>query len=294
MTYKVFDPDSKERDDFIKSYIADYAEKVKANPKECISNFLIDDINIEALTFDELDKLHLHYTLKNRGLSIELTGLEARLGRNSKGIDEKPALYFSVGYDAALDNWEVWLRWRLCQLYGPFGSQAIKPGYKATKDEVATITEWGLKWMTRIGKGFDKLDEQKLQRTFEYEHAELTQCDYLALDLEPGKDYDPNQEDPKKEGLDVWPYAQSVYNVPICTDSSTMKAERWNMSTPLGADFTLEAIRIQRLVLADGTNDAYSILKFCHDKYLQRCKQQNIEPKAYFMLPRFFAYCDAL
>ena len=294
MSYEVFNPDSEERDDFLKEYIAKFAESVKPQPNEIISNFLIEDVNIEALSLDELSRLYLHYTLKNRGTSIETTGLQARIGRNSRGIDEKIALYFSSGYDAALDNWEVWLRWRLCQLYGPFGAQAAKPSYKPTREEVATITQWGLTWMDRIAKGFDKLDELKLQRTFEYEYAELSNCDYLALDLEPGTDFDPDQEDPKKEGIDLWPYKQSIYYVPICTNPNTMKAERWNMSTPLGEDFTLPALRIQRLTLGNDTNDAYSILKFFYHKYLQACEQQKIKSKAYFMLPRFFAFCDVL
>ena len=292
MSYEVFNPDSDERDAFLKEYIAKYEDSIKAKPEESISNFMIDDMNVETLDLNALSKLYLHYTLKNRGLSIEMTGLQARIGRNSKGIDEKIALYFSYGYDAALDNWEVWLRWRLCQLYGPFGAQAVKPSYKPTREEVATITGWGLDWMDRVAKGFDTLDEPKLQRTFEYEYAELINCDYLALDLEPGVDFDPDQEDPKKSYIDLWPYKQSIYHVPVCTNPSTTKAERWNMSTPLGEDFTLPALRIQRLTLGNDTNDAYSILKFFYHKYLQTCKQQKIEPKAYFMLPRFFAYCE--
>ncbi|GEM_PF-1685231 len=292
---EVYNPHSEARLVFVDEQIARFAEEIKPSVDNQINGTAIQDLIIDMLDTIALNYVHLHYTAKRNGSSIEKNGLEARLGINSTGVDEQIAIYFSIGYEAALSNWEVWTRWRLCQLFSPTAAQAKKPAYRPVDSEERNkIAKWGIDWMTYVSKGFNKIDDAKLERAFRYNHAELLNSDYLALSLCPVVDYDPCQLDPKKENIMLWGYTREIYATGIHTNGDDPHAEKWNMSTPLGQEVTIAPARIKRLVLSNGANDAYSVLRWFWDKYHEECRQHNKAPKEFFALSRFFNYCDSL
>ena len=82
-------------------------------------NYNIQSINIENLSFEQLNELYYHYSLKTYQRSIDTSGLIPTIGRNSENVDEKPAIYFSYSIEGVLETWDVWLKWILNRLNNP-------------------------------------------------------------------------------------------------------------------------------------------------------------------------------
>lgn len=281
------DPDSEEKDRLIADEIERMRRNWMAHTSQPRGNF--EQLFVEDLSYRELERLHLHYTLKNNSASIARNGLCSRIGANSNGLDDQEAIYFSYGLEAALHCFDVWLKWRLNRMYNP-GAVGASNRFKLSQDERRQVARYAINWMVHMASRAYLADEHKIQRLFEWMFAELSNADYLALDLRPYIDYDPQQEDPKKECAGLANYAREIYGAGISTNFDSPRADKWNLSTPLGKSVRIPREKIRQICLHDGRNDAYSVLQFFYDRYLTECELDGRRPAAFALLGRFLDY----
>jgi hypothetical protein len=285
----VFRPDSPERDRFLRGIL--YRKLISTPDKsKYLSGTVIKDIVIDNLSYDELSQLFFHFTAKENGASIEKDGLISGIGAISSRMDEKIGTYFTWGLEFLLHNLDVWARWQFCQLYNPGAPyynipQGIESCDSASQAATSNCTDF----MKHVDKYFSNKKMREI--VFWWLANFFRNCDYLVLDLIPGIDFDPEQEDPKKDCIDESYYTRRIYGAGISTDVTTMKAERWNMSTPLGKKFVLPPQKIRRAVLSNGRNTAQGILEFAYGRYMQHCKSENTEPAKFEMLADYFEFC---
>lgn len=263
-----------------------YVSKAKASWEPRISNLLRHD-RIRKLELDRCDDMYdikFHYSLMNHGRSIESQGLKSTIGGNSKNLDEQEAIYFSWGIEGVLHNWDVWLKWKMCQIYNPIAAQC---GLKCDPKEAMRFA--GV-WYEYVESQRYRENKDLLEPVFEYEKSELESSYYFSLGLESGVDFDPDQDDPKKELIQYSEYACEIYGSGISTDVFSQKAEKWNMSTPLGKSVTIEPERLCHLVTKDGET-ALDVLCYLYRTYMDDCNKRGIEPPKFALLDQFITFC---
>ena len=284
-----FDPDSDEHDFKMKAEIEACRERFKVDKNKELQNINIENLVVNDLPYDELERICFHYSAKNNGDSIDKNGIRSGIGVNSAGIDKNEAIYFSYGIEGALHTWDVWLKWRLGRLYAPDmqGEPMIESQQEA--DEYFKYCD---KWKNEILSGNYKHDQKKLATLFEYQKTELKGCDYYILDLAEGSDYSFDTIDPKKARVRGNPYEEIKFGSGLSTDLSHDRVEHWNMFTPLGQRKELTPDRIKRLVLNDGSNDVNSVLVFLYNKYQEHCKDKNEAPVQFDLLDKYIKWCS--
>ena len=250
------------------------------------------NLELTEFSYEDLSDIHFHYSHKNNGKSIEKTGLIARIGENSAEIDEEKAIYFSVGAEAVLHNWDVWLKWRLNRFCNPRAA-GVKCATKLNEEHGAEVWKISVNWMKYMASRKYREDETILNQVFEYERIELSRSDYHALSIAPGVNYPKEQFDMKKAFIVGSAYAEEIYGVGVSTDLSNEFAEQWNRSTELGKDATITPDNVWRLT-AEGKNDALSILSYLYRRYLKQCKFLRKEPADFALLPKFLEYCEKI
>ena len=276
----------------IQKAVEDFRNSSKVNPDFCMTNTTIFDIEVTELPYSTLENIHYHYSHKNNGASIEKEGLKALIGDNSVELDTKKAIYFSVGAEAVLHNWDVWLKWRLNRFNNAIAA-GVSCSRELSQNYFKDLWKFALDWMEYLASKEYRSNHAMLKPVFEYEMIELSRCNYYALDITPGIDYPETQEDPKK-ALSISAggrYAEEIYGVGVSTDSSNTLAEQWNRFTELGKPAVIEPSRIKRLT-ANGHDDALSVLLFLYSAYLTDCRDNNKEPAEFALLPQFAHYCQ--
>jgi hypothetical protein len=237
-----------------------------------------------------LNKAHFHYSAKNNGASIEKTGLESQIGNNSRKMDSKQAIYFSVGLEAVLHNWDVWLKWRLNRFRNPRATGVVR-STEINRYHSPEIWKYFIEWSKYMSSKEYRSNITMLKQVFEYEKTELERSDYYILDIEPGVDYPVSQYDPKKAIIEGSKYAEEIYGVGVSTNVDDPNSEQWNRSTELGKKAIIAPEKISRAT-AFGHDDALSILKFFFVCYLMQCHKENREPAQFALLKQFVDYCS--
>ena len=280
-------PDSPIHAQKVQEQIAARREKYRVDKNKELHNENIQDLAIDDLPYEELDNMFFHNDAKNWGADKDKSGVKAKIGKNSEGIDEQGAIYFSDGVEGALNTWDVWLKWRLGRLYSPDMQGDIKIDSKEMADEYHALRD---KWREEVVSGDYKDDREKLEALFEYQEAEFTGSDYYSLDLVEGEDFNRNTIDAKKARARGDPYEEIKYGGGIGTDFSHDRMEKWNMFTPLGKEKTIEPSRVKRLVLNNGANDTNSVLIALYDKYQKHCQETGEEPTQFDLLDKYVAW----
>ncbi len=276
----------------IQKAVDDFRNSSTVNPDFCLTNTTIFDIEVTELPYNTLENIHYHYSHKNNGASIEKEGLKALIGDNSAELDTKRAIYFSVGAEAVLHNWDVWLKWRLNRFNNAIAA-GVSHSKELTQNHFKELWKFAQDWMDYLASKEYRTNDAMLKPVFEYEQIELSHCNYYALDIAPGIDYPETQEDPKK-ALSISAgsrYAEEIYGVGVSTDSSNALAEQWNRFTELGKPAVIEPSHIKRLT-AFGRDDALSVLMFLYFAYLVDCHKNGKKPAEFALLSKFVEYCQ--
>ncbi len=281
-TFNTFD-----HQDLIRRYINDYERYSAIVPTQTHSGR--SNLELADFSYEDLNTIHFHYSHKNNGKSIEKSGLIARIGDNSAEIDEQQAIYFSVGAEAVLHNWDVWLKWRLNRFCNPRAA-GVRCTNKLNEKHGSEIWKLSVAWMKYMSSRKYREDETILNQVFEYERIELSRSDYYALTIVPGVNYPKEQFDQKKAFIVGSAYAEEIYGVGVSTDLGNEFAEQWNRSTELGKDVTITPDNVWRLT-AEGCNDALSILSYLYRRYTRHCKIRGEKPAEFALLPQFLEYC---
>ena len=283
-----FDPDSPAHAQKVQAAIEKRRAKYQVDKNRELHNENIQDLTIDNLSYEELDGMFFHNDAKNWGDDKDKNGVRSKIGKNSEGIDEYGAIYFSDGVEGALNTWDVWLKWRLGKLYAPdmqgdidIDSKEMADGYHELRD----------KWRKEVISGDYKEDREKLEALFEYQEIEFKGSDYYALDLVEGEDFDPSTDDPKKVRARGDPYEEIKFGGGIGTDFSHDQMEKWNMFTPLGEEKIIRPDRVKRLVLEGGANDTNSVLMCLYDKYQEHCRETGETPTQFDLLDEYITWC---
>lgn len=246
----------------------------------------IKNINIDELSYEELEKLCFHYSLKKDKNSIQRTGLSARIGRNSDGIDKFKSIYFSYGVEAVLETWDVWLKWRANRLYNPYWQeenkdiqQAIENG-TATEQEKREFYHKCQKWNEDFASGKYKEDTEKIRFLYDFQIDEMLASNYYILDLKEGEDFTFDEIDVKKAPFinmdrNNIRYKISSHMLGNYTDFESAKVDKWNMNTVLGKELTIKPTRIKQVKLDSGKNDVLSIVTILYDKYKESTPKEK-------------------
>lgn len=246
-------------------------------------------IDLTDFDYEDLAKMHFHYSHKNNGKSIEENGLISQIGENSEELDEEEAIYFCVGLEAVLHCWDIWLKWRLNRLNNPRAA-GVKCSTEFNAQHGAEIWKNSVAWMKHMSSKKYRDDVSLLENTFEYERIELIRSDYYALTIAPGIDYPKEQFDPKKAFICGSGYAEEIYGVGVSTHLDNEFAEQWNRSTDLGKKARISPDNVW-LLAAEGDCDALSVLNYLYRTYIKHCKEIDETPAQFALLPKFLEYC---
>lgn len=266
-------------------------------------NYNIQSINIENLSFEQLNELYYHYSLKTYQRSIDTSGLIPTIGRNSENVDEKPAIYFSYSIEGVLETWDVWLKWRLNRLNNPQWQpenqkliSEIKNG-TASEEEKKDYYFKYVNWTEEFLSKDYKKNQDKLKFLFEFIFDEMISCNYYSLDLHEGEEFTFDEIDIKKQGnlakKDTEEDLAYRYNMEMYgsySDNINTKVDKWNMNTILGKELVIEPDRIFQLSLKDGKNDVLSIVSYLYKQYkinIPISEQVNFD-----LLDTYMEYCD--
>lgn len=266
-------------------------------------NYNIKNTNIEELSFEQLNKLYYHYSLKTYQNSIDTTGLIPTIGRNSENVDEKPAIYFSYSIEGVLETWDVWLKWRLNRLNNPEWQLENKELISAIKNGTASEEEkreyyfkydnWTQEFLSKDYKN----DQDKLNFLFEFMLEEMLACNYYSLDLQEGKDFVFDEIDVKKQkNLEtkdtekdlIYKYHVEMYG--SYSDNNSIRVDKWNMNTILGKELVIEPNRICQLSMRDGKNDVLSVIRYLYKQY--KTNVPKSEQVDFDLLDTYIEYCD--
>lgn len=261
------------------------------------NNENIKMINISELSNEDLEKTCFHFSLKKDKNSIDRNGLETKIGRNSKGIDQLSSIYFSYGLEGALETWDVWLKWRLNRLYNPYfkeenkGIQQTIKNRKATEEEKYDYYYKCKQWEEEFTNGEYKEDKEKLNFLYEFHIDEMLASNYYILDLKEGEDFSFDEVDVKKQyKLNFKDEPDQMFKQMYGKYSNfeSAKVDKWNMNTFLGKQMTIEPDRIKQLVVANGKNDVLSVIEFLYDKYKEITpKEKQVQ---FDLLDRYMEY----
>ena len=276
----------------IDRYTDEFKDDIEPFPDELLTGNAINDLELSEFDDEDLADMHFHYSLKKNGASIEKQGLTSRIGDNSADIDDDEAIYFSVGAEYVLHNWDIWLKWRLNRFCNPRAA-GVRCSRELNTESSHDIWQLYIDWLHHMSTRAYRKDKDILDLAFRFEMIELSNSDYYALTIVPGIDYPKEQFDMKKAFIVGSGYAEEIYGVGVSTHLNNELAEQWNRFTELGKKACITPDKIWRLT-AEGKNDALSVLAYLYRRYLRRCKKSAIEPAKFALLPQFLEYCDKL
>lgn len=279
---------SQEHRAVIDRYVSEYKSDSVIVPELCHSDRR--RIDLSEFNYEDLEQMHFHYSHKNNGKSIEKEGLISQIGKNSEELDNEEAIYFSLGIESVLHNWDIWLKWRLNRFCNPRAA-GVKCSTELNTTHGAELWKMSVKWMQHMASKEYRNDEFILEDAFEFERIELSRSDYYALTITPDIDYPSLQFDPKKSFIGGSGYAEEIYGVGVSTHLDNEYAEKWNLSTKLGEKARIPADCVWRLT-AEGKDDALSILSYLYQRYMEYCGLLGDTPAAFALLPKFLEYCE--
>lgn len=266
-----------------------------------------DTLNVDDLSYNELDNLLYHYSLKKDAASTYHNGLTASVGRNSKGIDEFKAIYFSKGVEGVLELWDSWLKWRLNRLYNP-DYQEESSEIVEKRDNNIELSESEKEKFYHKKEEWDRIflnkeylnDPIKLNFLFQYQLDEMLASNYYNLELIEGAEYREDEIDVKKEATfkriaesndsdnNELRYHREKYGTYSSEDSVTV--DKWNMNTILNKEVNVQSNRIKKLVLSDGSDNVYSIVNSFYNKYKSNVPEEK--QVKFDILDRYMTYCS--
>ena len=282
----LFNPNSVEHDRYVCQRIANMITKLSFTHEQFACE-KIQPMHVEALDFERLDGIIVHFSpIKNR-ISIAENGIEARCGTNSRYYDSKKAIHFTYGIEGLLANVEIMLRLSLINLYSPSNSQHDIPTKGLSDEDYNQINTWMTEWMDYITSGAYRYDTKKLSRVYQFVKDELARCDLYTLYLIPDADFYFNEISEEKlllsEGDD---YTDEIYGVGTLTNLKVTTVDSRDMSTPLGEDYTIGTNDIRRYVGPNGDN-AYCLIRYFYQRYLDKCKSEGYKPTEFALLADF-------
>ena len=262
----------------------------------------IEAVNIEDISFEDLDKMCFHYSLKKDRSSIAENGLQSRVGRNSENIDKKESIYFSYGIEGVLETWDMWLKWRLNRLNNPEWNDEYKD-IRALIDSGQASDEQKKEYYHKIELWDDEFlsqgykdDRVKLDLLYKFQLDEMEASNYYLLDLIEGEDFTFDELDVKKEKAKgtigtpeeiEYKRLAEMYGTYSDMDNSTV--EKHNMNTILGKHIVLQPERIKHLILSDGRDDVYSVLEHLYDRYKENVSKD--EQAQFDLLDDYIEFC---
>lgn len=279
---------SQEHRAVIDRYVSEYESDSIVVPELCHSDRR--RIDLSDFNYEDLEQMHFHYSHKNNGKSIEKEGLISQIGANSEELDNEEAIYFSLGLESVLHNWDIWLKWRLNRFCNPRAA-GVKCSTELNTIHGAELWKMSVKWMQYMTSKEYRNDDFILEDAFEFERIELSRSDYYALTITPNIDYPSLQFDPKKAFIGGSGYAEEIYGVGISTHLNNEFAEQWNRSTELGKKARISPDNVW-LLTAEGNCDALSVLNYLYRTYIKHCKEIDEAPAQFALLPKFLEYCD--
>lgn len=190
----------------------------------------INDIN--------LNSLFLHYTNKKNLESILHSGLEPRIGINSKMIEKNKKVFFTKGDIGALVIIDVWLKWMICKpisnLIYWLGAFLLRIPYFP-------------KFIHNIIISFNKRNKRKHIWAYKRMKNILDNSIYLILDLEEKVDFSFDDIDEVKSSFPS-SYVKSFY----AHDSNINNQfiEYWNLHT-----YSDKVIKPEKIFILDMDNN---------------------------------------
>ena len=237
----------------------------------------IKEVNIREVPYEELDKLFFHHGDKKYHTEVEKNGIPSLIGNNSKYIDSKKSIFFSIGVENTLKLIDVWIKWRLDRLNNPFFNAMNNRRIINSPEEKEEYNRKWQEWYNLFVTGKYKNVPGLLEKLYEFELTEgLASCYYYILDLKENEEYVLDQIDDKKKRTTDLAKLKAFYG--SYSDFTTPVADKWNMQTIPGKDITVEPERI-RILSVDGKKDVISIVKYLYELYLEHTKE-----KANFMI----------
>ena len=240
---------------------------------------VIIPLDISSLALDELNNMCFHHSLRKDLPSISMNGLKAKIGRNSQGIDEEAAIYFSYGLEAVLETCDVSLKWRMNRLFDPKWQEEntkmisrIKNGLAIEEEKKQFYSECD-KWNNEFISGAYKEDIKKLAFLFEYQFQEMQHSIYYTLALCEGKEFTFDEIDTKKlrvlanKEADEGAYMKQRVMYGDYSDNDNIYVDKWNMNTVLGKDIIIMPDRMRLLQTKDGKTDVFSIVLSFYNTY---------------------------
>lgn len=213
----------------------------------------IKDIDIKNTHFylTELDKLE----------SIEKNNLKAKEIKNTFNESDKPRIYFASGTSNLLKNQDVWLKWKMNELYG---ISSLEKRYSGRE-----LEDYKHLWIQEVLSKEYKNDTKKKTKLFQNYYYDLIDSIYLVLDISNGKEYDNLDYDlvklkllQDKDSLE-YKFMKEIYGSFSNMDSAIM--EPWNRHTLKYAKVKARDIRI--VSENDKTINAVEVLRYFYDNY---------------------------
>ena len=216
--------------------------------------------NLEYIDLDEINNnLFLHYTSIDNLDSININGLQPKIGKNSKVIEKTKKIFFTIGDKGALVIMDSWLKWLVA---------------KPVSNFIYYIGAFLLKiscFPNVIHKIIIKFNKNKKKYKWSYKKLKeiLDNSVYLVLDLEEGVDFSYDDVDEVKKFSHYPPsFIENLY----AYDSNVLdeKMEYWNMHTLSNKIIETNKIHILRL---KNQTKASEILKILIEKNIEFVKE---------------------
>lgn len=211
---------------------------------------------------------YFHFTDEANLKSIRDKGLISDIGKHSKDIDKKPAIFFSYGMIPTIQGADVWIKWAMHRMYGEKNQFGIYDGLDESEIKLKQ-SEWTKIFLNRKYL----VDNERKEKTFELLYDALKEKVFLTVGLKPEIDFSFDDIDyNKKKALDKkekgniknYLYMKEMYGNYSEVDSTGM--DKWNMHTYFGA--RIEPERIMQITDSKGRTDMLHILIEMYD----RCK----------------------
>lgn len=218
------------------------------------------DVNYTHFYFTQLDKLD----------SIEKNNLKQKAAKNSFNISSKPSIYFVSGVSSLLKNHDVWLKWKLNEM---FGAASLEKRY-----EEKEANDYKYMWEQEFLSKEYINDTEKKNKLFQVYYHDMLENIYLVLDISNGKEYDNLDYDEVKLRLlqdkdsKEYKLMKEIYGDYSNMDNAIM--EPWNRHTVKYAIVKAKDIRI--VSSNDKTVNVIDTLKYFYENY-KDCKYDLLD-----------------
>lgn len=245
---------------------------------DILENDEMEQKKFEKCTLNDLnmDDTYFHFTDKAYLESIKENGLVSDVGKHSKGIDEKPSIFFSSGMVATIQGTDVWIKWAMNRMYGEKNQFHVYDGLDESEVKSKQY-EWFEEF---LNKEYLNDDERK-EKAFGIIFDSLKGKVFLTVDLKPGIDFSPNDIDyTKQRALNskqngnriAYLMAKEMYGDYSNFDSTKM--DKWNMHTFW--ETQVEPERIRQVTDSKGRTDMLNILIEMYDRCASKDCQFDI------------------